>query len=117
VKTVISPTISSFYPRCRDPQRPTPLTTTTGAAGFFPSRYQGLKLRNAKDPVLYLRDPDGLPRVLRRGTRWTAWPSSNEIHLTEMGDPEIATRIRQYETAFRMQSSVPGTQRRNLSGE
>ncbi len=89
-------------------QRPSdqPLYDHYWGSGFLPSRYQGVKLRNAKDPVLYLRDPDGLPRELRRGMLDALGELNQQRHI-ETGDPEIATRIRQYEMAFRMQASVP----------
>lgn len=89
-------------------QRPSdqPLYDHYWGSGFLPSRYQGVKLRNAREPVLYLRDPDGLPRGLRRGML-DGLAELNQQHLAETGDPEIATRIRQYEMSFRMQTSVP----------
>ena len=89
-------------------QRPSdqPLYDHYWGSGFLPSRYQGVKLRNAKDPVLYLRDPEGLPRPLRRQMP-DGLAALNQRRLEETGDPEIATRIRQYEMAYRMQSSVP----------
>ncbi|MBM3784403.1 MAG: DUF1501 domain-containing protein [Acidobacteria bacterium] len=89
-------------------QRPSdqPLYDHYWGSGFLPSRYQGVKLRNAKDAVLYLRDPDGLPRELRRGML-DGIAEINQKRLDETGDPEIATRIRQYEMAYRMQASVP----------
>ena len=89
-------------------QRPSdqPLYDHYWGSGFLPSRYQGVKLRNAKDPVLYLRDPEGLPRPLRR-QMLDGLAALNQRRLDETGDPEIATRIRQYEMAYRMQSSVP----------
>jgi hypothetical protein len=83
-----------------------PLYDHYWGSGFLPSRYQGVKLRNAKDPVLYLRDPDGLPRELRRGML-DGIGDLNKMRLEQTGDPEIATRIQQYEMAFRMQTSVP----------
>ena len=89
-------------------QRPSdqPLYDHYWGSGFLPSRYQGVKLRNAREPVLYLRDPDGLPRTLRRGML-DGLAELNQQHLAETGDPEIATRIRQYEMSYRMQTSVP----------
>jgi hypothetical protein len=89
-------------------QRPSdqPLYDHYWGSGFLPSRYQGVKLRNAKDPVLYLRDPEGLPRPLRR-QMLDGLAALNQRRLDETGDPEIATRIRQYEMAYRMQASVP----------
>ncbi|MCB1062555.1 MAG: DUF1501 domain-containing protein [Verrucomicrobiae bacterium] len=83
-----------------------PLYDHYWGSGFLPSRYQGVKLRNAKDPVLYLRDPDGLPRERRRGML-DGLEELNTMRLEKTGDPEIATRIRQYEMAFRMQTSIP----------
>ena len=89
-------------------QRPSdqPLYDHYWGSGFLPSRFQGVKLRNAKDPVLYLRDPDGLPRDVRRGML-DGLAELNTMRLAQTGDPEIATRIRQYEMAYRMQTSVP----------
>ena len=75
-------------------------------SGFLPSQYQGVKLRNSKEPVLYLQDPQGLPRELRRGML-DGLRSLNELRLEATGDPEIETRIRQYEMAWRMQTSIP----------
>ena len=89
-------------------QRPSdqPLYDHYWGSGFLPSRYQGVKLRSAKDPVLYLRDPDGLPRELRR-EMLDGLGAMNQRALERSGDPEISTRIRQYEMAYRMQASVP----------
>ncbi|MFO1003451.1 MAG: DUF1501 domain-containing protein [Planctomycetaceae bacterium] len=75
-------------------------------SGFLPSSHQGVKLRSSGDPVLYLSDPKGMNRGLRR-KMLDSISSLNEKQLQESGDPEIATRIAQYEMAFRMQSSVP----------
>jgi hypothetical protein len=75
-------------------------------SGFLPSRFQGVKLRGGGDPVLYLSNPDGMSRQLRRGLLDDV-ARLNEVHLRDLGDPEIATRISQYEMAYRMQASVP----------
>jgi hypothetical protein len=75
-------------------------------SGFLPSRFQGVKFRGNGEPVLYLSDPDGLSRPMRRGLL-DDLAKLNEIKLREFGDPEIATRIAQYEMAYRMQTSVP----------
>ncbi len=89
-------------------QRPSdqPLYDHYWGSGFLPSRFQGVKLRNSADPVLYLRDPDGMPRGLRRGML-NGLGQLNQARHETTGDPEILTRIRQYEMAFRMQTSVP----------
>ncbi|MEM6473220.1 MAG: DUF1501 domain-containing protein, partial [Planctomycetota bacterium] len=83
-----------------------PLYDHYWGSGFLPSRHQGVKLRSAKDPVLYLNDPDGFPRELRRELL-NGLASINQRHHGRMQDPEIETRIQQYEMAFRMQASIP----------
>jgi hypothetical protein len=75
-------------------------------SGFLPSRYQGVKFRGSGDPVLYLSNPDGMSREVRR-TVLDDLARLNELTLKEFGDPEIGTRISQYEMAYRMQASVP----------
>ena len=75
-------------------------------SGFLPTRHQGVKLRAGADPVLYLRDPDGIDRDQRR-RMLDRLAESNQQQFAEFGDPETETRIAQYEMAFRMQSSVP----------
>jgi hypothetical protein len=75
-------------------------------SGFLPSQFQGVKFRNSGDPVLYLTNPDGMTRPMRRGLLDDI-AQLNEIKRREFGDPEIATRIAQYEMAYRMQASVP----------
>ncbi|MCA9012819.1 MAG: DUF1501 domain-containing protein [Planctomycetaceae bacterium] len=75
-------------------------------SGFLPSSHQGVKLRSQGDPVLYLSDPKGIDRGLRR-QMLDSIASLNREQFEKSGDPEIATRIAQYEMAFRMQSSVP----------
>ncbi|MCE9527887.1 MAG: DUF1501 domain-containing protein [Planctomycetales bacterium] len=83
-------------------------------SGFLPSNHQGVKLRSQGDAVLYLSDPPGIDRDLRR-EMLDGLAKLNEQKLAESGDPEIATRIAQFELAFRMQASVP--QLTDLSGE
>jgi hypothetical protein len=75
-------------------------------SGFLPSKYQGVKFRGAGDPVLYISNPDGMSRDTRRGILDDV-AQINQLKLQEFGDPEIATRISQYEMAYRMQMSVP----------
>jgi hypothetical protein len=75
-------------------------------SGFLPSRFQGVKFRGSTDPVLYLNNPDGVSRELRRGML-DDLAAINQIKLQQFSDPEIATRIAQYEMAFKMQASVP----------
>ncbi|MDA9961991.1 DUF1501 domain-containing protein [Opitutales bacterium] len=75
-------------------------------SGFLPSVHQAVTLRSGHDPVYYLSDPDGMKRDDREVTI-RAINDLNRNRLAEVGDPEIATRIAQYEMAFRMQRTVP----------
>jgi hypothetical protein len=75
-------------------------------SGFLPSSHQGVKLRSGRDPVLYLSDPPGIDRDLRR-KMLDGLGELNRLQHAKDGDPEIQTRITQYEMAFRMQASVP----------
>ena len=75
-------------------------------SGFLPSRFQGVKFRGSGDPVLYLSNPEGLSAAMKRGLLDDI-AKVNEMKLGDFGDPEIATRIAQYEMAYRMQTSVP----------
>ena len=75
-------------------------------SGFLPSVFQGVQCRSKGDPVLYVSNPPGMSRDLRRNTL-DALRDLNELQVKELGSPETMTRIQQYELAFRMQSSVP----------
>jgi len=83
-----------------------PLYDRLWGAGFLPSKYQGVKFRSAGDPVLYLSDPPGVDSAMRR-RYLDDLAQLNDLNLREYNDPEISTRISQYEMAYRMQSSVP----------
>ena len=75
-------------------------------SGFLPSVYQGVEFRSQGDPVLFLSNPKGMLAKNRRRTI-DAINKLNQANFADVGDPEIATRIQQYEMAYRMQSSVP----------
>jgi hypothetical protein len=83
-----------------------PLYDRLWGSGFLPTKYQGIKFRSAGDPVLYLSNPSGLDQATRR-RMLDDLSRLNALRLQEVGDPEIATRIAQYELAYRMQTSVP----------
>jgi len=83
-----------------------PLYDRLWGSGFLPSKYQGVKLRSVGDPVLYLADPEGIERGTRREMLDDV-AALNRLNEQQFRDPEIATRISQYELAFRMQASVP----------
>ncbi|MBL9081722.1 MAG: DUF1501 domain-containing protein, partial [Planctomycetales bacterium] len=75
-------------------------------SGFLPTKYQGVKFRGSGDPVLYLSNPDGMSKEVRR-EMLDGLAKLNQLQLDDYGDPEISTRITQYEMAYRMQTSVP----------
>jgi len=75
-------------------------------SGFLPSEHQGCKLRSAGDPVLYLKDPSGVDRADRR-RMLDLVGDLNQQEMQRSLDPEVRTRIAQYEMAYRMQMSVP----------
>jgi hypothetical protein len=75
-------------------------------SGFLPSIYQGVQCRTQGDPILFVSDPPGMDRSVRRQSL-DALGQLNQLELNAFGDPETETRINQYELAFRMQMSVP----------
>ncbi|MFN4147296.1 MAG: DUF1501 domain-containing protein [Runella sp.] len=77
-------------------------------SGFLPSVYQGVQCRTKGDPVLYIQNPDGIDDTLRRRSIEII-NQINELEHQTVGDPEILTRIQQYELAYRMQAEVPET--------
>jgi hypothetical protein len=83
-----------------------PIASRQWSAGFLPSKYQGVELRAKGDPVLYVTRPAGVS-LAQQGDVVDAVGKLNQIEGDAVRDPEIATRIAQYELAFRMQTSVP----------
>jgi hypothetical protein len=83
-----------------------PLYDRLWGSGFLPSVHQGVKFRGTGDPVLYLSDPPGVAKSLRRKMLDDVSALNQAAH-SEYQDPEIVTRIEQYELAYRMQTSVP----------
>ena len=83
-----------------------PLVSRLWGSGFLPSRHQGVRFRSGKDPVLYLNNPPGIDTESRRGMQ----DALNQLHGLQQVknvDPQIESRIAQYELAFRMQASIP----------
>jgi hypothetical protein len=76
------------------------------SSGFLPGVHAGVSFRTAGDPILYINDPPGVSRDVRR-TTLDGLKALNEITHKDLGDPQTSTRIQQYELAFRMQASVP----------
>ncbi|WP_395748984.1 DUF1501 domain-containing protein [Prosthecobacter sp.] len=91
-----------------------PLYARLWGSGFLPSNHQGVALRSSGDPVLYLSNPEGMDAATRRD-ELDVIAALNRKQLAQQHDPEIATRIAQYEMAFRMQSSMP--ELTDMSGE
>jgi hypothetical protein len=83
-----------------------PIASRQWHSGFLPSRFQGVEFRSQGEPVLYVKNPNGIDRQ-RQQDVVSAIERLNRIGQVENQDPEIATRIAQYELAFRMQSAVP----------
>jgi len=88
----------------KDPGQP--LFSRLWGNGYLPGNHQGVQLRPGKNPVLYLRDPAGDDLAARRA-QLDDLAELNRLRAEATGDPEIDTRISQYEMAFRMQTSVP----------
>lgn len=84
-----------------------PIAARQWHSGFLPSRFQGVQFQSAGDPVLYVGRPEGVTAGDQRQVL-DAVNQLNQLHHAQVDDPEIATRITQYEMAFRMQASVPG---------
>lgn len=82
------------------------LFTRMWSSGFLPSKHSGVALRSAGDPVLYIDNPPGVGRENRR-SMLDSLSELNEHRYQRVGDPEIRSRVAQYEMAFRMQTSVP----------
>lgn len=88
-------------------RNPQPIASRQWSSGFLPSRFQGVQVRSQGDPVLYLSRPGGVTGG-RQQADVQAVNALNRQHDALVHDPEIATRIAQYEMAFQMQSSVLG---------
>ncbi len=95
--------LTSFGTGRREDQ---PLYDRLWGSGFLPTQHQGVKFRNKGDPVLYLSNPPGMDRAMRRESLDEINALNAKQHAV-IGDPDIQARISQYEMAFRMQASVP----------
>jgi Protein of unknown function (DUF1501) len=100
------PTFMVLQTKLNTKENNQPVSSRLWSSGFLSSEYAGVGLRSQGDPVLYLTDPDGVDREVRRNML----DAVNEINrqtFEELGDPETNARIAQYEMAYRMQTSVP----------
>jgi len=100
------PAFVVFTPKWPEGSNGQALFTRMWSSGFLPTRYSGVAFRGAGDPVLYLQNPDGVSSADRRAML-DAVNKLNQKNFERIGDPEIQSRISQYEMAFRMQTSVP----------
>lgn len=98
----------------KDASKDQPLYARLWGNGFLPSEHQGVQFRSGKDPVLFLKDPEGYDGEDRR-EMLDHLRQLNEIQHQQWADPEVTARIAQYEMAFRMQTSVPDVM--DTSGE
>ncbi|MGZ3397762.1 MAG: DUF1501 domain-containing protein [Caulobacteraceae bacterium] len=81
-------------------------TQATWSAGFLPSNHQGVEFRSGNEPVLYVANPDGVSRQERR-SQMDVIDQLSQYQYQTTGDPEVLSKIAQYEMAYRMQDSVP----------
>jgi Protein of unknown function (DUF1501) len=100
------PTFMVMQTKLNEKENNQPVSSSLWSSGFLSSQYAGVGLRSSGDPVLYLTDPSGVNREVRR-QMLDAVNAINRQAYEEMGDPETNSRISQYEMAYRMQTSVP----------
>jgi hypothetical protein len=87
-------------------EQPQAISARLWSSGFLPGQYAGVSFRSSGDPILYINNPNGVPTPIRRSTL-DSLSQLNHLNYQQLGDPETLTRIKQYELAFKMQSSVP----------
>lgn len=100
------PSFVVFTPNFPAASQAQALFTRMWSSGYLPTKHTGVALRSIGDPVLFVKNPPGVEASDRR-TMLDALGRLNQINHSRIGDPEIQTRISQYEMAFRMQTSVP----------
>jgi len=100
------PTFMVLQTKVNPKENNQPVSSRLWGSGYLPSQYAGVGLRSSGEPVLYLTDPNGVDREVRR-KMLDAVEQINQQTLAELGDPETNARIAQYEMAYRMQMSVP----------
>jgi hypothetical protein len=100
------PAFVVFTPRFPAGSNGQAIFTRMWSSGFLPTKFGGVALRGSGDPVLYLKNPDGVTGADRRAML-DGLGKLNELTADRLGDPETRTRMAQYEMAFRMQTSVP----------
>ena len=100
------PTIVVMVARPTNTEQVQAISGRLWSSGFLPGQHAGVSFRTAGDPILYINDPPGVPRDIRRASL-DGVNALNEMNFQKLHDPQTETRIQQYELAYRMQSSVP----------
>jgi uncharacterized protein DUF1501 len=100
------PTFVVMVARSSNTEQVQAIAARLWSSGFLSGEHAGVSFRTAGDPILYINDPPGVPRDVRR-TTIDGLNALNELNYQSLGDPQTQTRIHQYEMAFRMQASVP----------
>jgi hypothetical protein len=100
------PTFVVMVARSTNTEQVQAISARLWSSGFLPGQHAGVSLRTAGDPILYINDPPGVPRDVRRASL-DGLNALNELNFEKIRDPQTQTRIRQYELAYRMQASVP----------
>lgn len=100
------PTFVVMVARSSNTEQVQAIAARLWSSGFLSGEHAGVSFRTAGDPILYINDPPGVPREVRR-TTLDGLNALNELTYQSLGDPQTQTRIHQYEMAYRMQASVP----------
>jgi hypothetical protein len=100
------PTFVVMVARSTNTEQVQAISARLWSSGFLPGEHAGVSFRTAGDPILFINDPPGVPRDVRRASL-DGVSALNELAFQQIGDPQTHTRIQQYELAYRMQSSVP----------
>ena len=100
------PTFVVMVARSSNTEQVQAISARLWSSGFLPGQHAGVSLRTAGDPILYINDPPGVSRDVRRASL-DGLNALNEMNFQHVGDPQTQTRIQQYELAYRMQASVP----------
>ncbi len=100
------PTFVVMVARSTNVEQVQAISARLWSSGFLPGQHAGVSFRTAGDPILFINDPPGVSRDVRR-TTLNAINELNQLQHQSLGDPQTATRIAQYELAYRMQASVP----------
>ncbi|HEY3392164.1 MAG TPA: DUF1501 domain-containing protein, partial [Lacipirellulaceae bacterium] len=100
------PTFVVMVARSTNTEQVQAISARLWSSGFLPGEHAGVSFRTAGDPILFINDPPGVPREIRRASL-DGLNALNDMNYRQVGDPQTHTRIQQFELAYRMQASVP----------